>query len=155
MRRGAVAVIVLVGMLGCQRSRDRATESFVERVIASRGRESKVTIDREHGSITVDLGGATKPEGWPAAVPLYPHARSAKIEAQQSDVRRLALITDDSPAAIGDFYSQELARLGWHVEGQAHETWIARRGAERLEVRVSRRESATRAEIEYRASGSG
>jgi hypothetical protein len=155
MKRGTIAAaFLLVGTLGCQRDRDRTMESLIERVIASKGRESKVTIDRQHDSITVDLGGATKPQGWPAAVPFYPRVSRAKIEAAAGNVQRVVLTTDDSVAAIGGFYSQELARLGWQVGGEEHGTWTARRGPERLELRVFGRDSATRAEIEYRSSGS-
>jgi hypothetical protein len=149
------AMLVLVGVLGCQRDRDRTMESVVERAIASQGRESKVTIDRDHASITVDLGGVTKPTDWPAAVPFYPHANRAKLEAAPGDVRRLLLTTDDSSKVIADFYSQELARLGWQLETPEDGTWVARRGVERLELRFTRREKATRAEIEYRPVGPG
>ena len=115
MRRGKAAVLLLVGALGCQRDRDRTMESMVERAIKSQGRESKVIIDREHASITVDVGGVTMPEGWPAAVPFYPRANHAKIETLSGDVRRLRLTSDDSSAAMADFYSRELARLGWQI----------------------------------------
>ncbi len=155
MRRGAVAFLLLLGVASCQRDRDRTMENLVERAIAARGRGSKVTIDREHASITVDLGGATKPEGWPAAVPFYPHASRAKLQAEQGDIRRLMLTTDDSASAIGSFYSRELARLGWQVTEQGGGTWVAHRGVERLELRLSGHEKATRAEIEYRTSGQG
>jgi hypothetical protein len=155
VRRGAVAVLLFLGVAGCQRDRDRTMEKLVERAIAAQGRESKVTIDREHASITVDLGGVTKPEGWPVAVPFYPRANRAKLEAEQGDLRRLMLTTDDSASAIRSFYSQELARLGWQVSEQGAGTWLARRGDERLELRLSGHEKATRAEIEYRTSGRG
>jgi hypothetical protein len=144
------AIFLLVGVLGCQRDRDRTMESVVERAIASSGRESKVTIDRERASITVDLGGVTKPKDWPTAVPFYPRANHAKLEAAPGDVRRLLLTTDDSSKVVADFYAQELARLGWQLEAPEGRTWVARRGVERLELRFSGREKPTRAEIEYR-----
>ncbi len=154
MKRGAMAALWLVGLLGCQRDRDRTMESLIERIIASKGRDSKVTIDRQHASITVDLGGTKKPKGWPAAVPFYPRASRAKLDIAADNVQRLVLTTDDSAAAIGGFYAQELARLGWQVGGEKGGTWVANRGGERLEVHVFDRENATRAEIEYQASGS-
>jgi hypothetical protein len=152
MRRGALAACFLAGLLGCQGDRDRAMESLIEKVIASKGRESKVTIDRPHASITVDLGGATKPKGWPAAVPFYPRATRAKLRVAAGDMRRLVVTTDDPAAAIRGFYSQELARLGWQVGVEERGTTTARRGTERLELRVSGRDGATRAEIDYRGS---
>jgi hypothetical protein len=155
MSRGRAAMFLFVGVLGCQRDRDRTTESVVERAIASQGRESKVTIDRDHASITVDLGGVTKPKGWPAAVPFYPRANRAKLEAAESDVRRLLFTTDDSSKVIADFYAQELARLGWQVEAPEKGIWVARRGVERLELHFTGREKMTRAEIEYRPVGPG
>jgi hypothetical protein len=150
----AVAALCLFGVLGCQRDRDRTIESLIEKVIASKGRESKVTIDRQHASITVDLGNATRPEGWPVAVPFYPRANRAKLDAATGNVRRLVLTTDDSAAAIGGFYSQELTRLGWQIGAGDHGTWVAHRGNESLEIHAFRRDDATRAEIEYRASSS-
>jgi hypothetical protein len=154
MTRGAIAAFWLIGALGCQRDRDRTIESLIEKVIASKGRESKVTIDRQHASITVDLGNAMRPEGWPVAVPFYPRASRAKVDTAAGNVRRLVLTTDDSAAAIGGFYCQELARLGWQIGAEEHGTWVARRGSESLEIRAFRRDDATRAEIEYRSSGS-
>jgi len=130
-------------------------ERMVEHTIASQGRESKVTIDREHASITVDLGGVTKPSGWPDAVPFYPRASRAKLEASSGDARRLLLVTDDSSAAMTDFYSRELERSGWQIAARENGAWLARRGVERLELRFSDREKTTRAEIEYRPAGSG
>ena len=155
MRRGKAAVLLLVGVLGCQRDRDRTMEGMVERAIASQGRESKVTIDREHASITVDVGGVTMPEGWPAAVPFYPHANHAKLEKVSGNARRLLLTSDDSSAVMADFYSRELARLGWQIAAPEGGTWVARRGVEHLELRFTGREKVTRAEIEYRPAGSG
>jgi hypothetical protein len=154
MTRGAIAAFLLVVALGCQRDRDRTIESLIEKVIASKGRESKVTIDRQQASITVDLGNATRPEGWPVALPFYPRASRAKLDVASGTVRRLVLTTDDSAAAIGGFYSQELARLGWEIGAEEHGTLVARRGSESLEVRAFRRENTTQAEIEYRSSGS-
>lgn len=153
MTRRAIAALLLVAALGCQRDRDRTIERLIEKAVASKGRESKVTIDRQHASITVDLGNATRPEGWPIAVPFYPRASRAKLDVAAGNVRRLALTTDDSAATIGGFYSQELARLGWQIGAQEHGTWVARRGSESLEIRAFRRGNATRAEIEYRSSG--
>jgi hypothetical protein len=155
MSRGKAAILLLVGVLGCERDRDRTMESVVEQAIGSQGRESKVVIDRGHASITVDLGGVTRPKGWPEAVPFYPRANRAKLEAAPGAVRRLLVTTDDSSKVVADFYSQELARLGWQIEAPENGAWVARRGIERLELRFTGREKVTRAEIEYRPAGSG
>ena len=157
MSRRGYAVLATLALFACQRGSDEAVERVVEHAIAARGRESKVTIDREHGSITVDLAGAVKPSDWPTAVPLYPHASRAKIEKSDGAAHRLALTTDDSVGEVGGFYRRELARLGWQVDDDAERSWSARRGNERLDLEFSSRGSSreTRAVIEYRTGGRG
>lgn len=158
MIRRPYAVLATLALLACQRGRDEAVERVVEHAIAARGREAKVTIDREQGSITVDLGGAVKPSDWPSAVPLYPHASRAKIEKSDGAAQRLAITTDDSVGDVGGFYRRELARLGWQVvDDNAERRWSARRGSEHLELEFSSRGAnrETRAVIEYRTGGRG
>src|SRR5204862_73587 len=99
--RRRIALLATLALFACQRGRDETVERVVEHAIAARGREAKVTIDRERGAIRVDLGGAVKPADWPSAVPLYPHASRAKIEKSDGAAQRLAITTDDS--AIGCF----------------------------------------------------
>jgi hypothetical protein len=157
------ASLAVVGVLvgGCQKSRDEATEAVVERIIASKGRESNVEIDREHGSIRVTLGGAIKPQGWPPAVPVYPYAERAKIEKadrNDGDSKRLSVITADSIAELRSFYREALAKDGWAVgdgEGKSSpeaSPWTARRGDEDLEIVFVARDhgKGSRADIEYR-----
>jgi len=157
VNRRASAALVVLTLVACQRGRDETVERVVEHAIAARGRESKVTIDRERGSITVDLGGAVKPPGWPSAVPLYPHAARAKVEAAQGDAQRLAIVTEDSVADVRGFYRGELARLGWELEESGDRAFRARRGMERLDLEISRpsRKDDTRAVIEYRGGDRG
>jgi hypothetical protein len=151
------AMLAVLLLCACQRGRDEAVERVVEHAIAAHGRESKVTIDREHGSISVDLGPALRPSGWPTDVPMYPRASRAKIEASADQGQRLAITTDDSPADVGAFYRDELRRLGWHVEEGGAGALRASRGAARLDLQVSLRPERreTRASIEYTAGGRG
>ncbi len=142
---------------GCQRSSDRATEQLVERVIAAHGRESKVDIDREKGSISVTIGVATKPPGWPSVVPIYPNASRAKIDEQRGDARRLSVVTEDAAQELDQFYRKQLASDGWQLDSTLDRSVRARRGDERLELRVSARGGGkgSRADIEYTPAAPG
>src|SRR5436853_4647383 len=155
MKRSGLALLLgAMTFLGCQRSQDRTIERIAEQAIAEHGREATVKIDREHGAITVDLGAALEPAEWPKAVPFYPHASKAKAKTGGHE---LSITTDDSVDEVVDFYRRELADLGWHVEDSAGGRWQARRGSERLEVRVSSegKARATRAEISYGGAAAG
>ena len=157
MRRAACTAAVLATLaLSCQRSQDRAAERLVEKAIEAHGREAKVDIDRQRGSITVTLTGAVPPAGWPEAIPLYPQASRARVETNSGDAPRLSITSDDSPAELSEFYRQELARAGWELPSSdppSHE-WSARRRGEALRLRFAPRGNGggTRAEIEYRSS---
>jgi hypothetical protein len=148
--RVAGGLVVLVVLASCQRGQDRAIERVAEKAIAEHGREATVKIDRERGEITVDLGRAVKPAEWPQAVPFYPRAFEARAKAGG---HRLTIATEDAVGEVAEFYRQELVKLGWSVEGSADSRWQARRGSERLEIRLSTRDIAhdTRAEIQYGA----
>jgi len=146
----AGAWLMLLALCACQRGRDEAVETIVEHAIAAHGRESKVTIDREHGAISVDLGPAVKPSGWPAAVPMYPHASRAKIQPSTGG-QRLAITTDDSPREVDGFYREELRRQGWQVKDVEGGGLRANRGNERLDLRAAPEHRETRASIDYTA----
>src|SRR5262249_10603447 len=126
------------------------------------GRESQVDIDRDHGEIRVTLGGAVKPSGWPASVPIYPHAERAKIEKSEKSeaqrenggAQRLSVATEDTLHELRDYHRDALPQAGWQLAA-ADETdaaWSARRGDEDLTMRFARRGGGkgSRADIEYR-----
>jgi hypothetical protein len=157
MRRGLCTVAVVATLaVACQRSQDRAAERLVEKAIEAHGREAKVAIDRQHGSITVTLGGVVRPEGWPESIPLYPKASRAKVETKSGDARSLSLASDDSPAVLSEFYRKELTRAGWELPSTdpADHEWSARRHGEALRLRFAPYGNGrgSRAEIEYRLS---
>lgn len=147
-------VLALMILSACRRSSERAAEKIVEKAIEWQGREAEVAIDREQGSITVTLGRAIAPRGWPQAVPIYSHAKRAKIDSSGGGARRLWVATDDSLDEIAAFYRQELAKSGWQIqESEAGpRDWGARRGSESLRLHFVRREGhgESRAEIEYK-----
>lgn len=152
-----VSVLFALALLGaCQRGQDRAVERVVEGIIASKGRESAVDIDREHGSIRVELGRAITPKGWPEAVPIYPHADGAKIERSEGEWRHLTVASEDSIAELRRYYREALAKAGWEWQdgGRAQDPWSARRGAEALRMRFADRGGGrgSRADIEYSGS---
>lgn len=157
--RGPIAALLpalVVLAVACQRDRDRAVEDVVEHAIAAGGREATVTIDRERGSITVDLGAATRPKRWPTTVPMYPHASRAKVEGDLQEGRRLVLTSDRAGSEIADYYRSALSADGWAIEGDALRGMHARRGAERLDLTFSkgREPGTTRTELAY-APGAG
>ena len=141
-------------LAGCQKSQDRATEAVVEKIIASKGRESKVEIDRDHGEIRVTLGSAIRPSGWPAAVPIYPHAERAKIDRAGDASDRLSVTTADSIAELRAYYRDALSQDGWSLDGetQADRPLTARRGEEALSIAFARRAAGmgSVAQVEYR-----
>ncbi len=151
IRTLSVLGLLAILLCTCQRGRDRATEEIVERAIAAQGRESKVDIDREHGSISVTIGGATKPAGWPSVVPIYPNANRAKVDEDRGNAQRLSVVTEDTPRELEQFYRAQLANEGWQLEATIDRSLRARRGNERLELRVSARDKGkgSRADIEY------
>jgi hypothetical protein len=152
----AIGLLAIVA-LGCRRSGDRATEQIVEQVIAAHGRESKVDIDREHGSISVTIGAATKPSGWPSVVPIYPNASRAKIDAARGNSQRLSVVTEDAAQELDQFYRRTLASEGWELDATLDGSVRARRGGELLELRVSARGGGrgSRADIEYTPAAPG
>ncbi len=154
MKAWAAATLAAAALAGCRRSSDPAVERIVEKAIESQGREAEVTIDRDHGSITVTLGRAIAPRGWPLAVPIYSHASRAKIEPGEKGAQRLWVATDDSIEKLSAFYRRELGKSGWQLEGSAagDRDWEARRGSERLRLHFLRRPESgdSRAEIEYK-----
>jgi len=149
-----MAAVVATLAVACQRSQDRAAERLVEKAIEAHGREAKVAIDRQHGSITVTLGGVVPPVGWPESIPLYPKASRAKVEADSGDARRLSLASDDSAAELSEFYRKELTRAGWELPSTepADHQWSARRRGEALRLRFAPHGNGrgSSAEIEYR-----
>lgn len=156
-----LAPLIAVSLLcACQRSQDRVTEEIIERAIGAGGRESKVSVDRERGSIQIDLGAATTPDGWPPVVPIYPRAERAKIESRSEAGHRLSVVSADSVTQLSEYYRGELAHRGWRVEpanAAAGADLHARKGGETVEVRFSKRsrDRGSRAEIEYRVGVAG
>lgn len=152
----ALGLLAIV-LCACKRSGDRAAEQILERVIAAHGRESKVDIDRERGSISVTIGAATKPPGWPSVVPIYPNAKRAKIDEKRGDVQHLSIVTEDTPQELDEFYRTRLANDGWQLDASVEHSVHARRGNERLELRVSAPGSGkgSRADIEYTFAAAG
>jgi hypothetical protein len=101
---------------GCERAGDRAAEKIAEKAIADGGRESAVEIDRERGTITVNLKAATRPKRWPEDVPFYPNARRARADKPAGDLQRLTLRSGDRMAEVTTFYRERLANDGWRVD---------------------------------------
>lgn len=150
------ALLAALVLFACERSRDHAVEKVVESAIEANGREASVAIDRAHGSITVTLGQARVPAGWPAAVPVYGAATKAKVVEGGPDRQRVTVSTDDSAKDLAEFYRRALADGGWSLQVADARDWSGERGSERIRVRVVPRDSVlggSRAEIEYRAGG--
>ena len=145
-------VLAAVCLAACERAGDEAVEKLAEKAIADGGRESSVTVDRERGSITIDLGSATRPKRWPDDVPFYPNARRARADRPDGDKQRLTLRSGDRAEEVKSFYREKLAGGGWTVE-DAKETLRARKSGRELVARFQSKDpvSGTRAVIEIRA----
>jgi hypothetical protein len=163
LRLPLAVLAAAITLFACERSQDRATETVVEKLIASKGRESKVEIDREHGEIRVTLGGAIKPAGWPSAVPIYPHAEHAKVrKSDQTETGggsgappdRLSVVTADSVGELRQYYRDVLIHDGWSLGSDAvgGEALRARRGDEDVSIVFAARGMGrgSEAQIEYR-----
>jgi hypothetical protein len=50
-----IVAVTLAALAGCQRAEDKAAEEIIERAAKARGRDAKVTIDREHSALTIEL----------------------------------------------------------------------------------------------------
>ena len=150
---GICAALLLAS---CERAKDRTAEELVEKVIAGSGRQAKVVIDRQHGSITVDLGGPTVPAGWPADVPVYPKGIRVRVAEESPERQRLSLTTHDSVAALLTYYRRELPSAGWKVRDSGNDVAEihAQKDDRTLELRCSATTSGgkSRAEIEVRGA---
>lgn len=113
--RTACLLTLVAVALGCERAGDRAAEEIAEKAIADRGRSSTVEVDRERGTISIDLGAATRPKRWPDDVPFYPNARRARAEKPAGDRQRLTLRSGDRVADLTSFYRERLSAEGWSV----------------------------------------
>ena len=151
-RRSATRwLIAVVFLAACERAGDQAVEKLAEKAIADGGRESSVTIDRERGSITIDLGSATRPKRWPEDVPFYPNARRARADRPEGDKQRLTIRSGDRAEEVKSFYREKLTGDGWTVE-DAKETLHARKSGRELVARFESKDAVrgTRAVIEIR-----
>jgi hypothetical protein len=151
-RRSCTRWLLAVAFLAaCERAGDQAVEKLAEKAIADGGRESSVTIDRERGSITIDLGSATRPQRWPDDVPFYPNARRARADRPDGDKQRLTLRSGDQAEEVKSFYRDKLAGDGWTVE-DAKETLRARKSGRELVGRFQSKDPVrgTHAVIEIR-----
>lgn len=157
VRIPAHALVVAVWLLtSCEKTEDHAVEKIVEAAISAHGRDAAVNVDRAHGSITVTLGRAHLPAGWPAAVPVYESASRAKIEETTAGRQRLSVATTDSAKDLAAYYRRALGEAGWQIAAGDARNLSAARGNERMRVRISEHDAllgGSRAEIEYVASG--
>ena len=153
LRHPVRLLLPLAIALGCERAGDRAAEGIAEKAIADRGRSSTVEVDRERGSITINLGAATRPKRWPEDVPFYPNARRARAEKPAGDRQRLMLRSGDRVADLATFYRERLAAEGWNVNvGQG--TLRAAKAGREIVARFEEKNpvKGARAVIEVRAT---
>lgn len=141
----------VIAVAACERAGDEAVEQIAEKAIADRGRESSVTIDRESGSITINLEGATRPKRWPEEVPFYPNARRASADRPEGDKQRLTLRSADRAEAMKTFYRERLTNDGWSVD-VADGTLRARKSGREIVARFQAKDPirGTRAVFEVR-----
>lgn len=138
IRRAALVAFLACFALGCERPAEKAAEHVAESLIAGQGRESKVEIDRERGSVVVRLGGALRPKRWPADVPFYPDARRAKASKVAEGQQRLMLGGSDDVQDIARFYRERLAAEGWTVD-EKKGSFVARKSGREIVARFEQR----------------
>lgn len=138
MRPVPALVLAAAILAACERPADRVAERVAENVIEERGRHSEVTIDRERGSIVVDLGRAVKPAEWPSDVPFFDRGRRAKARPPAGGSQRLTISGGDAES-MERFYRERLVAEGWTVE-PAGEGLRARRGGRELALRIEKRD---------------
>ncbi|MGH7804745.1 MAG: hypothetical protein ACREQJ_10385 [Candidatus Binatia bacterium] len=143
--------LVLLFFAACERAGDDVVEKVAEKAIADKGRNSSVTIDRERGSITIDLGSATRPSRWPEDVPFYPNARRARAEKPDGEKQKLTLRSGDRAEEMKAFYREQLSDDGWTVD-VADGTLRARKSGREIVARFQSKDPVrgTRAVIEVR-----
>ena len=141
---GAVIVVA-----GCERAGDRAAEKLAEKAIADGGRESTVELDREGGTIRINLGAARRPKHWPEDVPFYPNAQRARAEKPAGERQRLTVGSADRVGELRDFYRERLAAAGWEVD-TANGTLRAKKPGSEIVARFKERRPphGTRAVLE-------
>ena len=154
MRSLAASLGALAILAACERPADRVVERVAENVLEEKGRHSAVRIDRERGSIVVELGRAVKPPRWPSDVPFFDEARRAKAAPVDGDSQRLTISGGEDVASMERFYRERLAAEGWTVEGEG-EVLRARRGGRELVARFEKRDPirGARAILEVRSPG--
>ena len=154
MRRPAAWLGALVILAACERPADRVAERVAENVLEGKGRQSAVRIDRESGSIVVELGRAVKPSRWPSDVPFFDEARRAKAARTDGGSQRLTISGGEDVASMERFYRERLAAEGWTVEGEG-EVLRARRGERELVARFEKGDPirGARAVLDVRSPG--
>jgi hypothetical protein len=117
MTRLLVVCLALLAFLACDRAKDEAAETVLERAIRAAGREGTVDVDRKSGTIRLDLGSAVRPSGWPEDVPVYPKARRLRVKVDDGSRTRLSVWSDDPVESVAAFYRERLAAAGWRIRG--------------------------------------
>lgn len=149
MRAGRLVLLVAsVALLGCEEARDRAAANVVERVLERNGRETRIEIDRRDRSITVHLGGAIVPEGWPKDVPVPESARRLRIEKSTAERAVLSVAAEEDVDELARWYGRELRAGGWSVEETDDGGLRAGRDDRRLVAAFSRQGNRSRGRIE-------
>lgn len=146
------SVLLILAAFGCERPAEKAAEQVAESLIAGQGRESKVEIDRERGSVVVRLGAAIRPKRWPADVPFYAQARRAKASRPDEGKQRLTLAGSDDLEQVARFYRERLAAEGWTVE-ERKGALVARKSGREIVARFEKRIDGGRTVLEVSGVG--
>lgn len=118
----AIALAVTVSLVGCGAIAQQATEKATEKAIegATGGKvdveEDSVTIEGEDGGKATFSEGAEVPADFPSDVPVYEGTIKAAVEAK--DAFTLAIVTQDSPSDVLDWYVEKLTDEGWKREAK-------------------------------------
>lgn len=102
------------------------TEKLVENAI-EKETGGQANVDIANGTMKVqtsegnfEVGGNTLPKDWPTDAPTYPGANiqySASGMQDSGAGQGVMLITQDSLQTVIDFYTEQMKKNGWTIEG--------------------------------------
>lgn len=153
MRAWLTMLAAVAVSFGCEQAQDQTAANVVERYLESKGREAQVEVDRDEGKITVTLGDAIVPPGWPKGIPVPPGARRLRVESSAPDGKTLSVSTEAGGEGLEKWYRRELERDGWRVETTGDGAFRATRGGRRLAAAFTRDGDRMRARLDLEGNG--
>ncbi len=133
-----VLSLLLVVLVGCKRSSDKATEKTIENVYKSQGENVDVSIDSRKGEVsfenkeqgisvkTSEQGNLEVPDEWPKEVEIYPGGKLVAVFKNEGNIQ-LTIQTNDSFDKVKAWYDKLMRETDWQQEMNINmgDSWIA------------------------------